>query len=103
MTAPVDVLAVMDREIRSVAYDVKNEQAEPDYLDKLCEARDAVAELIAADKEYDFAKEYRIEADNRIVSGDKSDGAFIRQARARHAYDRAVDRRRAALARVGSP
>ena len=46
MSAPVDVLAVMDREIRSVAYDVKNEQAEPDYLAKLCEARAAVAELI---------------------------------------------------------
>lgn len=63
--------------------------------------RAAVAELIAADKAYDAAKAHRIEADNRITSGDRSDDAFRRQASARHAYDRAVDRRRIALAIAG--
>lgn len=60
--------------------------------------RDAeMSELLAADREYDRAKAGRIVADNRIVRGDRSDAAFVNQARAHHAYDRAVDRRRLAL------
>jgi hypothetical protein len=63
--------------------------------------RAAVAELIAADREYDAAKAHRIEADNRITRGERSDDAFRQQANAVHAYDRAVERRRLALARAG--
>lgn len=60
----------------------------------------AVAELIAADKEYDATMGHRITANNAIVSGDRSDDAFRRKANADHAFDRAVSRRRAALASV---
>lgn len=62
--------------------------------------RDAVAELIAADREYDAAKARRIEADNRVLR-DRSDDAFREKTLAHHAYDRAVDRRRAALSTIG--
>lgn len=72
------------------------------HADEVEAARDAVAELIAADKAYDHANANRIEADNRITSGDRSDDAFRRQASAHHAYDRAVDRRRIAIANMGA-
>lgn len=61
----------------------------------------AVAELIEADKEYDAAMARRVTATNAIVSGDRSDDAFRRQANADHAFDRAASKRRAALSRIG--
>lgn len=68
---------------------------------ELDEARAAVAELLAADKEFDHAQARRIEADNRITLGDRSDEAFRKQASAHHSHDRAKARRAEALARVG--
>jgi hypothetical protein len=99
---PVNVLAVM-RHAASAMHGAADDGADTRrYANALHEARDAVAELIAADREYDAAKTRRIEADNRITSGDRSDDAFRRQAAAHHAYDRAVARRAAAIARTGA-
>ena len=99
MNAPVDVLAVMDR---SVAREYNPFERDNQSLlhAHLIEARAAVAELIAADRAFDVTKAHRIEADNRITRGDRSDDAFRRQASTHHAHDRAVERRAAALARV---
>jgi hypothetical protein len=93
MSAPVDVLVAM----KEAAEDVVS----GDVGLRLLKAAEAVAELIAADRGYDYRAARRIEANNRIVSGDRSDDAFRNQARASHSYDRAVDRRRAAIARIG--
>lgn len=99
MSAPIDVLAVIDAERPLMA--AASALTGVDTLAAHDAMRETVAELIAADKEYDAAKAHRIEADNRITSGDRSDDAFRRQASARHAYDRAVDRRAKALANIG--
>jgi hypothetical protein len=100
MSAPVDVLAYLDgliaqhKALSADAYHVQE-------LPKAEAARAAVAELIAADREYDAAKAHRIVADNTIARGVATDGNYVRQANAHHAYDRAVARRAAALARCG--
>lgn len=60
-----------------------------------------VAELIEADREFDASKARKIQADNRVICGARDDDDYRKQANAQHAYDRAVDRRRAALARIG--
>jgi len=70
---------------------------------RLLKAAEAVAELVAADKAFDLCRARKIEADNLIMLGsNRSDDAFRKQASANHAYDRAVERRRAALANVGA-
>jgi hypothetical protein len=90
----VNVLAVM----KEAAEDVVS----GDVGLRLLRAAEAVAELVAADKAFDFYRARKIEADNIIMLGsDRSDDAYRRQASANHAYDRAVDRRRAALASIG--
>lgn len=96
----VDVLAVMDGGAEKIRFLAEKTGISHPATD-LVEASAAVAELIEADRGYDAAKSGRIKADNRITAGDRSDDAFRSQANAHHAYDRAVARRSAALARVG--
>lgn len=88
----VDVLAVM----KEAAEDVVS----GDVGLRLLRSAEDVAELIAADKAFDYYRARKIEADNKVMLGERSDDAFRKQASANHAYDRAVDRRRKALARV---
>lgn len=100
MNGKPGVLAVMGRLIgntRTMA-GLTGDPRMREHLREGEQARAAVERLLAADTQYDAAKAHRIEADNRIASGDRSDDAFRRQASASHAYDRAVDERRAALA-----
>lgn len=92
----IDVLAAIDEAAALMRGEWSCERASL----ALADSRAAVAELLAADRGYDAAKAHRIEADNRITSGDRSDDAFRLQATTHHAYDRAVDRRREALAKV---
>jgi hypothetical protein len=92
---PLRVLAVM----KEAAEDVVS----GDVGLRLLRAAEAVAELVAADKAFDYRRAKKIEADNLIMlGGDRSDDAYRRQANANHAYDRAVDRRRAAIASIGA-
>lgn len=58
-----------------------------------------VAELVAADRAFDLSRAALIEVSNRITAGSRSDDDFRKQASAQHSYDRAADRRRAALAK----
>jgi hypothetical protein len=95
MSGKIDVLAVM----KEAAEDVVS----GDVGLRLLRAAEAVAELIAADRGYDVTMAHRIEATNRIVSGDRSDDAFRRQASTDHAFDRACARRAAALAALEAP
>lgn len=112
MADRIDVLAVMDtladgylrNEGTEYAFVTCRTNTKPgdgtdvgDAWGRIRAARAAVAELIAADKEYDAAKARRIKANNRFTSGERSDDAYREQARANHAYDRAVDRRSVAL------
>lgn len=87
----VDVIAVMEalRRRENLPIAVENEAIE------------AVAGLIKADRAFDAAALHLRDANNAIVSGDKSDEAFVRKASCQHSYDRAVDARLAALARIG--
>ncbi|MFD0738281.1 hypothetical protein ACFQZQ_03120 [Lysobacter koreensis] len=86
MSAPVDVLAVMgDAECR---WRLVHETTKADAM---AEARAAVAELIAADREYDAAK-VELATQRRQV------GAV---ATAEVRWHRAVARRAASLARIG--
>lgn len=68
---------------------------------RLLTAAESVAELLAADKAFDYYTVQRIAADNLITSGDHSDAAYRKQASAHHAYDRAKARRADAFARCG--
>jgi len=100
MSAPVDVLAVMDDAAATLAKVAQIQMGE--RAEEMREARAAVAELIAADREYNGAKARNIQADNAILAAKtRSDDDYRRQALANHAYDRAVARRAAALARCG--
>lgn len=58
-----------------------------------------VAELLAADRAFDLSRAALIEVSNRITAGSRSDDDFRKQASAQHSYDRAADRRIAALAK----
>ena len=90
MTAPVDVLAVMDS-----CTDELEKQPGCYYTDaaKLQEARAAIAELIEADKEYDAAK--RQVNDETLTAEEHNSASWPR-------LYAAQDRRLAALARVGA-
>lgn len=95
MTAPVDVLAVMD----AIANGVHPTRHATEYV-ALTNARAAVAELIEADKEYDearadFDSAFRPATHTNTGRAPKhSDPRVVR-------YHVAVMRRAAALARVG--
>ena len=93
MTAPVDVLAVIDS-----CTDELEKQPGCYYTDaaKLQEARAAIAELIEADKAYDTA---RSRYDHAFRDGPH--GNLDEQRDAQHMLREAKKRRAAALARVG--
>lgn len=85
MSAPVDVLAVLDRVIERSGHIVASD---------VVAVRAAVAELIQADREHDAARE--------AVTASMRRGApkgALKAARER--FDNAAARRRAALARCG--
>lgn len=67
---------------------------------RLLRAAECVAELIAADKAFDVCRAHKIQADNRIFCGERTGENYRRQVDAHHAYDRALERRRAALSRL---
>ena len=123
----VDVLAVMDRQIdidRDVLAAMSNKDARWVYegpLENFIAARAAIAELIEADKEYDAADSAwggeRYERDDYGVYGsefwrcldcENESGAGVLNKGVTHeqgcrvaALERAIERRDAALARVG--
>lgn len=102
VSAPVDVLAVIDALAKFIGDQTETyDEGATALLTNAEQARAAVAELIEADRELDHAMARRIAVGNRITSGSRSHDDFREQASAGHAYDRAVDRRRAALARIG--
>lgn len=108
MSERIDVLAELDEAIARCEgcadyCSVNGPNDAMRNLTALQPIRAAVAELIAADREYDAAMARRVTATNAIVSGDRSDDAFRRQAATDHAFDRAVARRAAALAAAQEP
>lgn len=87
MTRPVDVLAVMDRQLEfTVASDYSG--ASDDHRDLLA-ARAAVAELIEADRDFDAAE---------LELGNAKYGPYTKRL---SRYTAAEKRRAAALANVG--
>lgn len=125
MSAPVDVLAVLDRLIGN-ARTMAGLSGDPLLRENLRDgekARAAVAELIAADKEYDEATDaaagfiedayeedsygvygsefYRcLACDAESGAGLLNNGVTHESDCVRHRYEIAIQRRRAALARV---
>jgi hypothetical protein len=101
MSAPVDVLAVLDAARDFIVEGPASDKAWR-VKGELMQARDAVAALLRADRALDISKASLVEASNRIASGSSlRDDDFRRQALAQHAFDRAVAARREALARLG--
>lgn len=91
MSAPIDVLAFMDRAMSREVLEMRA---------PLAEARAAMAELIAADKEYDAAREAWFNAPGCVQALGDTDGRNYDGPE----YERlrvARNRRTAALARVG--
>lgn len=84
----IDVLGIMD----SCAEDVYTALSDPEGKATILAARAAVAELLQADFAYDASKALLLKS---YASEDCNDEAL-----AKRAYERAVDARRAALARL---
>ncbi len=91
MSRPADVVAVLDRAIDTAAL-------VPDLADSLKQTRSAVAELIAADEEYDAAEAEYVAHDKSLFKRDKA--WYVEWERMEARCDAAIARRAAALAAV---
>ncbi|HXE09584.1 MAG TPA: hypothetical protein VN612_16900 [Acidobacteriaceae bacterium] len=94
MSAQIDVLAVLDAEIACKRIAVANGYSSEEVLNETEETRDAVAELVEADREYDAA----YAAVGELRDGVSTIGEVVH---AEVALRRAQSRRATALARCG--
>lgn len=106
MTAPVDVLAVMDAAIAAAHSRLKDAQTEgtvaasafrSSQLDGILQARAAIAELIEADREFDAAHHDW----EHVTAHDPQETSDEDWRRIADRFEAATMRRIAALARVG--
>lgn len=101
MSDKIDVLAVMALAGEALEHSelIERKSITRTEVDN---ARDAVANLVQADRAFDVSQRHLTEAKNATVNKCRvQDGhLFVSLANAQHSFDRAVDARRAALAKV---
>lgn len=90
MSAPVDVVGILNHYIEAFSDDERHDQAR-----ELTRVRDAAIELLAADREYDRAKQAKYDA--VAVAG------MVQQRDTDRAFQAARKRRAAAIMAFGSP